>query len=209
MMNNETKNAEGNSNQTIDSDEKYVELIKAVYQNGLTALKMHFDNVEGQVTNKDIYGPVFVYQVKDESNNGYVCGFFLHELVTKFQSGSDPSGWMASFFVELMRTEGGKLLPKAPESEDEAKAFIDKVLVPQCIAAVREEFAPQDVHADLAWNEEHKGMVFEAGFPEIKDGNNVCAFPLHALYTHFFLNRDPADLIIYGLYKIREEHGIQ
>lgn len=207
-MNNENTNADVNNNQATESNEKYVELIKAVYHNGLVALKMHFDEVEGQVINKEVYGPVFVYHVKDDSNNGYECGFFLRELVEKFQSDSDPSEWMASFFVELMKTEGGKLLPESPTGEDEAKALIDKVLVPQCIAAVREEFAPEPVHADLDWNKEHNGVVFEAGFPNIKVGNNVCAFPLHVLFTQFLLNRDPADLLIKGLYKIREEHGL-
>ncbi|MBW7473929.1 hypothetical protein K0T92_04175 [Paenibacillus oenotherae] len=207
-MNNEKTNEEVNSNQETISEEKYVELIKAVYHNGLVALKQHFDEVEGQVINKEIYGPVFVYRVMDDSNNGYECGFFLRELVAKFQSDGDPSEWMASFFVELMRTEGGKLLPTPPASEDEAKVFIDKVLVPQVITSIREEFAPQQVHADLDWNKEHSGIVFEAGFPEIKEGNNVCAFPLHVLFTQLLLNRDPADLVIQGLYKIREEHGI-
>ncbi|MCD9024017.1 hypothetical protein [Cohnella silvisoli] len=205
MNNNETTNAEVNSNQVTDSDEKFAELIKAVHHNGLIALKSHFENVEGQVLNQEIYGPVFVYLVKDDSNNGYVCGFFLRELIAKFQSDSDPAQWMASFFIELMKSEGGKDLPERPASEDEAKALIDKVLVPQCIAAIREEFAPEQVHAGLDWNQEH-GPVFEAGFPAIRDGNNVCAVPLHLLYTHFLLNRDPADLILQGMYKIREEH---
>ncbi|MGO4376547.1 hypothetical protein AB4Z21_38490, partial [Paenibacillus sp. MCAF20] len=78
-MNNETKNADvngNNENQANDSNERMVELIKAVYHNGLTALKMYFDDVEGQVVNQERYGPVFLFQVKDESKNGYVCGFF-------------------------------------------------------------------------------------------------------------------------------------
>jgi hypothetical protein len=206
-MSNETTNAEVNSNQATDSEEKWTELVKAVLHNGLISLKTRFDDVEGQVLNQEIYGPVFVYQVKDHSNNGYACGFFLRELIAKFQSDSDAAEWMASFFFELMKNEGGRLLPKPPASEDEAKSFIDKVLVPQCIAAVQEEFAPEQVHAGLEWNQEH-GPVFEAGFPAIRDGNNVCGFPLHLLFTHLLLNRDPADLLLQGLYKIREEHGM-
>ncbi|TVY04334.1 hypothetical protein [Cohnella terricola] len=205
-MNNETTNAEAGGAPAADSNEKLAELIKAVHHNGLTALKMHFEDVEGQVLNQEIYGPVFVYQVKDQANNGYACGFFLRELVAKFQSGGDPAQWMASFFIELMKTEGGKLLPKPPASEDEAKALIDKVLVPHCINAVREEFAPEQVHAGLDWNEQH-GPVLEAGFPEIREGNNVCAIPLHLLYTHLLLNRDPADLLLQGMYKIQEDHA--
>jgi hypothetical protein len=206
-MSNETTNAD--SNQTTDSNnEQFTELVNAVHHNGLVSLRMHFEDVDGQVLNQEIYGPVFVYQVKDSSDNGYACGFFLRELVAKFQAGAGASEWMASFFIELMKNEGGKLLPKPPESEDEAKSIIDQVLVPQCIAAVQEEYAPEQVHAGLDWNQDH-GPMFEAGFPAIKDGNNVCAFPLHLLFTHLLLNRDPADLLLQGLYKIREEHGLE
>jgi hypothetical protein len=206
-MHNETTNEEVNDNQATDSAEKFTELVKAVHHNGLVALRAYFDNVDAQVLNQDVYGPVFVYRVKDDSNHEYACGFFLRELVAKFQSGHNPAEWMASFFIELMKTEGGRPLPQPPASEDEAKALIDKVLVPQCVAAVREEFAPEQVHAGLEWNQEH-GPVLEAGFPVIRDGNNVCAFPLQLLFTHLLLNRDPADLLLQGLYKIREEHGM-
>ncbi|MBD2867287.1 hypothetical protein [Paenibacillus arenilitoris] len=208
-MTNETKNEEVNGNPSADNDQqqKLAELVKAVHHNGLVALKMHFDEVEGQVMNQKNYGPVFIYQVKDESGNVYACGFFLGELVAKFQSGNDPATWMSSFFVELMKTEGGRPMPTPPASEDEAKALIDKVLIPQCMAAVREEFEGEKVHAGLQLHEEH-GPVFEAGFPEIKDGNNVCAVPLHLLFTHLLLNRDPSEVLLQGMYNIREEHGL-
>ncbi|MFB9278096.1 hypothetical protein [Cohnella cellulosilytica] len=207
MDNNETKNASSDG-QEANKDEKFAELVKAVHHNGLVALRMHFDQVEGQVLNQDVYGPVFAFRVKDEADDGYECGFFLRELVAKFQGKGDPSEWMASFFIELMKTKGGQAFPKPPANETEAKALIDNVLVPQCIKAVTEEFAPEQVHAGLAWNQEH-GPVFETGFPAIRDGNNVCAIPLHLLFTHLLLNRDPADLLLQGLYKIREEHGLQ
>jgi len=207
-MNKETTNTEVNGNQEANQEvdsEKFAELVKAVHHNGLTALQMHFDQVEGQVLNQEVYGPVFVYQVKDASNNGYVCGFFLHELISQFQSGGNPAQWMASFFVDMMKTEGGRLLPKPPASEEEAKAMIDNVLVPQCIASVREEFEPEQVHASLNWHQEH-GPVFEAGFPSIVDGNNVCAFPINLLATFILMNRDPSDLVLQALYKIKDEH---
>jgi len=206
-MNNETTQADANGNTEAGSAEQLNELVKAVFHNGMVALKMHFENVEGQVLNQEIYGPVFVFQVKDEAGDGYACGFFLRELIAKFQSGNDPSGWMASFYIELMKTPGGKPLPQPPKSEDDAKALIDKVLVPHCIQTVREEFEPEQVHAGLDWHQEH-GPVFEAGFPVIRDGNNVCAFPLHLLFAHHLLNRDPTDLLLQGLYRIREEHGM-
>ncbi|MBB3109707.1 hypothetical protein FHS18_001770 [Paenibacillus phyllosphaerae] len=208
-MNNETTNTEvnGNEAETAESNEKLLELVKAVYHNGMVALKSQFEHVEGQVLHQPVYGPVFVYQVKDEANDGYVCGFFLRELVAKFQSGNNPAMWMASFFYELMKTKGGKQMQKPPANEDEAKAIIDKILVPHCIEAVREEFAPEQVHAGLDWHKDH-GPVFETGFPQFKDGNNVCAVPLHLLLTHYLLNRDPSEILLQGLYKIREEHGV-
>ena len=149
-MNNKITDADVNSNQTIDSQEKWTELVKAVHHNGLVSLKSHFEDVEGQVLNQEIYGPVFVYQVKDDSNNGYACGFFLRELVAKFQSGSDAGQWMASFYFELMKTEGGKLLPKPPASEDEAKAFIDKVLVP-CMLPWQRSLIPNSGAPSRNW----------------------------------------------------------
>lgn len=206
-MNNETTNEEVNSTEPVMTEEKWAELLKAVHHNGVVALKTQFDNVEGQVLNLEAYGPVFVFHVKDETDSVYSCGFFLRELIARFQSGNDPALWMASFFVELMETKGGKTLPQPASSEDEAKAIIDKILVPQCIKAVTEEFAPEKVHAGLAWNEDH-GPVFEAGFPSIIEGNNVCAIPLHILLTHLQLNRDPGELLLQGLYDIREKNGM-
>ncbi|MDQ0058695.1 hypothetical protein [Paenibacillus harenae] len=210
-MNNETKNADVNGNngdQATDSNERLMELIKAVHHNGLTALKMYFEDVEGQVVNQEKYGPVFLYQVKDESKNGYACGFFLQELVSRFQSGGDPAQWMSSFYFEMMNEAGGRPFPNPPATEEAAKSIIDNQLVPACMEAVREEFEPEKVHVGLDMNEQH-GPVLEAGFPSIRDGNNVCAVPLQLLFTHLMLNRDPAELLLQGLYKIREEHGLQ
>lgn len=210
-MNNETTNEPTNEelegNQENMSAENWSELLNAVHHNGLVALKMSFNEVEGQVSQLEAYGAVFVYRVKDASNNDYFCGFFLRELIARFQSGNDPAIWMASFFHELMKTPGGKDLPKPPANEEEAKAVIDNVLVPQCIEAIREEFAPEQIHAGLALNPEH-GPVLEAGFPAITDGPNVCAIPLHFLLTHLQLNRDPSELLITGMYNIRKEHGL-
>lgn len=208
-MTNETMNEEtsNNSNEETASAEQFNELIHAVHHNGLVALRTYYNDVQGQVVNHEVYGPLFIFQVKDDSNDGYVCGFFLRELIEKFQASNKPEEWMASFFVELMKTKGGKLLPKSPENEDEAKALIDQVLIPQCIAAVQEEF-PEQVLAGLDWNEEH-GPVFEAGFPAISEGNNTCAFPIHVLMMHYLLNRDPSELIVQGLYKIQEMHGLE
>lgn len=207
-MTNETPIEEENNQQPEMTEEDWAELVNAVHHNSLVALRMKFEQVEGQILNMEAYGPVFVYQVKDADNDGYSVGFFLRELVARFQSGNSPEVWLASFFYELMKIKGGKALPAPPQSEEEAKAVIDNVLVPHCIAAVQEEFAPEEVHAGLAWNEEH-GPVFETGFPTITEGSNVCAIPLHVLLTHLQLNRDPAELLVQGLYHIRREHGLE
>ncbi|MGZ9583173.1 hypothetical protein [Paenibacillus marinisediminis] len=207
-MTNETVNKEtsNNSNEETASAEKWAELINAVHHNGLVALRTYYNDVQAQVVKHEVYGPLFIFHVKDDANDGYVCGFFLRELVNKFQSSDKPEEWMASFYVDLMKTKGGKLLPKSPENKDEAKALIDEVLVPQCMAAVQEEFQGQAL-ARLEWNEEH-GPVFEAGFPAISEGNNTCAIPVHLLMMHFLLNRDPSELILQGLYKLREDQGL-
>ncbi|MBD8500861.1 hypothetical protein [Paenibacillus arenosi] len=209
-MSNETGNNEinGDSQQGAFSEEKWTELIHAVCHNGVAALKTQYDQVTGRALIHEIFGPVFIFTVKDDANEEYECGFFLQELIKKFQSDTDPSTWMASFFVELIRTKGGKALPPPPTSEEEAKAIIDSQIVGPCIAAVKEEFAPEEVYAGLQWHEEH-GPVFETGFPSIADGNNVCAFKIDLLLMHLLLNRDPAEVLLQGLYQIREEHGLE
>lgn len=188
--------------------EAQTEFLKNVYLNGYAALKTYFDDVEGQIQGLQHYGPVFLYRVKDKDGDLYACGFLLRELVAKFQGGGDPAQWMASFFFELMKTKGGKELPSPPTNEDEVKALIDKTIVPHCIESIREEFSPEQVHIGLAWNEQF-GPVLEAGFPAITDGNNVCASPLQLLLTHYQMNRDPAEVLVNGLYTIQKENGIE
>jgi len=205
---NNTNNGNDNGNSTAIPEEQMKELIKAVEHNGLVALRQRFEHVDSHVMPHQLYGPIFAFQVKDEAGDAYVIGFFLRELVAMFQGGGDPSQWLASFYYDLMKVKGGKLLPMPPKDDDEAKAIIDKIILPACYEAVKEEFAPEEVHAGLDWHAEH-GPVLETGFPSIKDGNNVCAFPLHVLIAYYLLNRDPADLPIQGLYKIREEHGLE
>lgn len=94
---NEATNGEAEAAEKVMTEEKWNELLKAVFHNGIVALKMSFSEVEGQVLNLDTYGPVFVYRVKDSANDDYYCGFFLRELAGRFQSGSSPrSGWPPS-----------------------------------------------------------------------------------------------------------------
>jgi len=209
-MSNETKNNEltNDSNEGTLSVEKWNELVNAVQHNGFVSLRTYFDEVTGRVWNHEAFGPIFIYSVKDDFNDEYECGFFLRELIGKFQTGNDPSGWMASFFVELMKDKGGKTLPTPPTNEDETKAIINLQILGPCLAAVNDEYPSEQVHAGLDWKSEH-GAVFKAGFPSIKKGNNVCAFKIDLLVMHVLLNRDPSELILQGLYNIREEQNVE
>lgn len=210
MTNNNVTNDEQEVQQQ-PSQEEIQRLIGALHNNSIHALKSMFegDEVDGQVMNHELYGPIFTYRIQvKEGGHAYACGFFMRELLDKFQNNADPAIWLASFFYDLMKGEGSKLLPPPPQSEDEAKALIDGIIVPHCAKSIREEFEEEQVYVDLDFHEQH-GPVLEAGFTAIKDGNNVCALPIHILISHFLLNRDPAEPIIQGLYKIREEHGLE
>ncbi|BBH20733.1 hypothetical protein Back11_20780 [Paenibacillus baekrokdamisoli] len=208
MTNNNTVNDNQNEQQT--NEEEIARLIEVLDSNARHALNIMFegDQVDGQILTHELYGPIFTYRVQLQNGDGYVCGFFMRELLEKFQNNANPALWLASFFSDLMQQEGGKLLPKPPESEDEAKVLIDGTIVPYCARTIREEFNQEQVYVDLEFHEEH-GPVLEAGFTSIQDGNNVCAIPLHILISHYLLNRDPAELLIQGLYRIREEHGLE
>ncbi|UHA72471.1 hypothetical protein [Paenibacillus sp. 481] len=209
MSNNtQTNEVTDDSNQGTFSEERWIELINAVHHNGIVSLKTYFDEVTGRVSNHETFGLLFIFAVKDDSNDEYECGFFLQELIKRFQTDDNPSLWMASFFVDLMKTKGGKALPQPPSSEEETKAIIDDQILAPCIAAVQEEFGPDQVYAGLDWNEEH-GPVLETGFPSIVDGNNVCAIKIDLLLMHVLLNRDPTELPLNALYQIREEHGME
>ncbi|CAM3928693.1 hypothetical protein COLU111180_15110 [Cohnella lubricantis] len=205
---NKNNQSTDNNNQTTDNNNnaKLLELIKNLFTHSIQALKSEFgeEAVEGQVSQHEVYGPLFSFLVKNEQGEAYACGFFLRELLANFQQNKNPVLWLSSFYVDLMKTPGGKLLPKPPQSEDEAKAMMDQVVLPMCHQAIKEEFAPEEVYTGLDVNKEH-GPVLEAGFPKYKDGNNVCAMPLHLLLAHYLLNRDPSDLIIQGLYRILDE----
>jgi len=191
-----------------ENEQKLLELIRQIYQHSIKLLKSVFEEeeVDGQVAKHEVYGPLFTFRVKNKEGVGYACGFFMRELLLGFQQNKNPALWLSSFFVDLMKTPGGALLPKPPQNEDEAKAIMDNQVIPHCIAAVKEEFAPEEVYAGLDLHKEH-GPVLEAGFPKFREGNNVCAMPLHLLLAHHLLNRDPAELLIQGLYRILDEQN--
>jgi hypothetical protein len=127
----------------------------------------------------------------------------LSELARQFQTNPNAVLWLTAFFVDMIRSPESKPLPTPPQSEDEAKAMFDKVIVPHCAQTVREEFDPEPVYVDLELHPEH-GPVLEAGFPSIVDGNNTCAIPLHYLLTLHLMNRDPADPLLQALYQLKE-----
>ncbi|THF79550.1 hypothetical protein [Cohnella fermenti] len=200
----------GQENQERQEAEKAMEqmkeLVKALHHNGIVALQSQFEGckVDGQVTQHNVYGPMFTFRVTKEDGNAYVCGFFLRELLSNFQTRPNPALWMSSFFVDLMKSPESVLLPRPPQNEDEAKKVMDGHILPHCFGTIKEEFGPDEIYSGLDLHPEH-GPVLEAGFPKYKDGNNVVAMPLHLLLAHFLLNRDPADLILDGLYRILEE----
>jgi len=196
--------------QTSAQEAEIRELVEALYRHAEQALKSQFEECEvaGQVVSHAVYGPIFTFQVKNPDGGAYACGFLMNELIAAFRNNNDPAMWLSSFFVELMRKGDSQLLPIPPKSDDEAKALFDGVIVPYCAKTIREEFEPEQVYVDLDFHEEH-GPVLEAGFPSIVEGSNVCAMPLHFLMAQYLLNRDPAEPVIQGLYRIRKEHGIE
>ncbi|MGU3470686.1 hypothetical protein ACLBWT_05920 [Paenibacillus sp. D51F] len=192
------------------TETELMNMISALYQHGETALRTFYQDeyeVDGQVISHPMYGPLVMYRLTDPNGNLYTCGFFMNELVQNFQKNEDPALWLSSFFVDILRGERSRLVPPPPQNEDEAKYLFDQVIVPHIAKTVREEFAPESVHVDIDVHPEH-GPVVEAGFPSITDGNNVVALPFHYLLALHLLNRDTADPLVTGMYKIREEHGL-
>lgn len=190
-------------------EEEARQIIMGVYERTLQTLQNEFEQygVEGQIINNGHYGPIYTFQLTNQEGRNFSCGFFINELLEKYRTGIDAGGWLSSFYVDLIRNGESRPLPQPPQSEDETKELFDGYIVPHCAGALREEFAPEQVYVDLDIHEQ-AGPVLEAGFPAIREGNNVCAMPFHYLLTLYLLNRDPADPLIQGLYKIREEHGL-
>ncbi|SFF07341.1 hypothetical protein SAMN04487969_11323 [Paenibacillus algorifonticola] len=187
------------------------QIILAVYARTLQMLQAEFETyqVEGQIINNPNYGPLFAYRLKEaDADKEYACGFFINELLEKHKDAERASQWLASFYIDMIDSGISKPLQTPPGSEDDTKKLFDEYIVPHCAKSVREEFSPEQVYVDLDMHEQI-GPVLEAGFPAIKDGNNVCAMPFHYLLTLHLMNRDPADPLVHGLYKIREEHGLE
>jgi len=186
-------------------------LIAEIYNRSLKMLQMEFDSfqVEGQILNHSSFGPLFAYQLKDhKSDNKYACGFLINELLEKHKDAAKAQQWLASFFIDMIDEQVSKPLPTPPQNQEDSKKLFDQHILPHCMKAVREEFNTEKVYVNLSVHEK-AGPVLETGFPDIKDGNNVCAMPIPFLLTLHLLNRDPADPLVNGLYLIREQHGLQ
>jgi hypothetical protein len=186
------------------SEQQQAEIIMNWFQLVHNVLKEQFPEyeVEGQIGQHQLHGPMMAYSLQKDGNT-YACGFFLSELARQFQTNPNAVMWLTAFFVDMVRSPESKPLPAPPQSEDDAKAMFDKVIVPHCAQTVREEFDPEPVYVDLELHPEH-GPVLEAGFPSIVDGNNTCAIPLHFLLTLHLMNRDPADPLVQALYQLKE-----
>lgn len=199
-----------NENKDKKREEETKKLIAALYSRSLQMLQAEFDHYEikGQIINHSSFGPLFAYQLQENnSENKYACGFFINELLEKHKDAARAQQWLASFFIDMLDEQVSKPLPKPPQSQDESKKLIDEHVIPHCIQSVRAEFALEKVYVNLAMHEK-AGPVLEAGFPTIKEGNNVCAMPIPYLLTLYLLNRDPAEPLVNGLYNIREQHGL-
>jgi len=186
-------------------------LIAEIYNRSLKMLQIEFDSfqVEGQILNHSSFGPLFAFQLKDrKSDNKYACGFLINELMEKHKDAARAQQWLASFFIDMIDEQVSKPLPTPPQNQEDSKKLFDEHILPHCMKAVREEFSTEKVYVNLSVHEK-AGPVLETGFPDIKDGNNVCAMPIPFLLTLHLLNRDPAEPLVNGLYLIREQHGLK
>lgn len=198
-------------NEKKKREEEMKKLVAAIYTRSLQMLQTEFDNykVEGHIINHPNFGPLFTYQLTEkDSSKKYACGFLINELLEKHKEPARAQQWLASFYVDMIDEQLDRPLPKPPQSQEESKKLFDENIMPHCVKSVREEFSMEKVYVNLSLHEK-VGPVVEAGFPVIKEGNNVCAMPIPYLMTLYMLNRDPAEPLVNGLYKIREEHGLE
>ncbi|MCM3631935.1 MULTISPECIES: hypothetical protein [Paenibacillus] len=202
-----TTDVNENQDKKIEEAKK---LISTIYSRSLKMLQLEFESfqVEGRIMNHPGFGPLFAYQLKDnDSDKQYACGFLMNEMLEKHKDAARAQQWLASFFIDMIDEQVSKPLPTPPQSQEESKKLFDQQIMPHCASSVREEFNTEKLYINISVHEK-VGPVLEAGFPSIKDGNNVCAMPIQYLLTLYLLNRDPAEPLVNGLYLIREQHGL-
>ena len=200
-----------NPNTDTNRDEELKKVIAALYHRTTQLIKEEFPeyNVSGHVRYHNYLGPFLVFELKNEAEQShYSCGFLFNELAEKLKDPNHAKQWIASFYVDMMDENVNKPLPTEPKDAEEANAIIRDVVLPYCLKSLREEFGDNVAHVKFT-NHPKAGAILEAGIPSIKDGHNVCAIPINLLLALYLLNRDCAELIINGLYKLRKDAGLE
>ena len=208
-MENNNTNVKEKTEEEKKREEEAKKIIVAVHSRSLQMLQGDFDDtyaVEGQIVNHPNFGPMFIYRLKEkEGDKEYACGFFMNEMLKKHQEAGRAGQWLASFYIDMIDAGVSRPLLAPPPDKDAAKKLLDEQIVPHCANSVREEFGADQVKVGFNMHKQ-AGPVLEAGFPQLKDGNNACAMPLQYLMTLHLMNRDPAEALINGLYKIQDEY---
>jgi serine/threonine protein kinase len=200
---NEEQTTEEQQQQELDDQQ---EQIQQWYNLVLRVLNDEFPEIEvtGTIAEHSVYGYVFAYQLQ-EGTESYAIGFFLSELIHKFQSNQEPSRWLASFFHDKMSAKTTSLLPTPPETEEEINSLMDQHILPLCYQSIQEEFPNEEIATGLELHEEY-GPMLESSFRSIQEGNNTCAIPLMFLYTLYLMNRDPAEPVTQALQQLLDQH---
>lgn len=203
LTTNENTNVE-NSN-TENREEELKKLITALFHRTTVALKTEFPEYEvsGHVRHHQVFGPFFAFDLK-LNDKQYSCGFMFNELIEKHKDFEHAKQWLASFFIDMIDEEVSKPFPTEAKNAEEANAMIRDIVLPHCLKSITEEFGENKVHVKLS-NHEKLGGILESGFVNITTGKNICGVPVNLLLALYLLNRDCADLVINGLYKIQEE----
>lgn len=181
--------------QATELDEK----IQAWFNHVQRVLQEQFEDYEvaGQIAKHEVYDYLFFYQLIKE-DKVFQCGFFLNELVKRFQSNNNPELWISSFFMDLVQTNVSQPLPAQPESDEDARKILDGQILPLIVKNMQEEFPEGSVEYAIGMHPD-MGLVIESGFPAIKEGNNTCVIPLQYLMMLYMFNRDPSEPVMQAL----------
>ncbi len=182
------------------------EQVQVLFQHIQQMLSERFSEykVDGETAEHPLYGTLFAFRLSGDGRS-YSCGFFLSEIIKKLQATPDPERWICSFFYDKIDNNLIQGFPVPPESEEDAKRLLEEKILPTCIQTVKQEFPEEAVHFDVVNNEEH-GPMLEVGLPNIKEGNNTCAFPLTYLYALHHLNRDASEAVVTMIYRLMDEY---
>ena len=199
-----TTNEEVTEEQSNEATEQIQLWFNVVRQVLMSRFPEH--EVAGQIAEHSRYGHLFAYQLT-QGERVYAVGFFLNELVEKFQNYPDPSLWLASFYYDKMDSGESSLLPAQPDSEEEAKQVIDGIILPMCAQSIREEFPDEEIVMNLELHPDH-GPILEASLVRVKEGNNTCAVPIMFLLAMYLLNRDPSEAVTQALQLLVETNPV-